>query len=339
MTFVPARDAQSTPARRPLQATRAVLLVLLGAVGPLRISAQTVTITRDGEPFYTEVRGSRLGRFAAGVAFPQIGSRPGFTQVTLDGWIIRSATASAHRDGHTLSVTREENLREVPNGRLLARFVGGALVDSLDQRGGWVRVRRSVWVATESVRGAVARATPPPAAAADTTGQSADARRAVVRRRLNLYPAPDSSAIGTLEAGVPVRVTTRAGGWVRVETQAWVRESDIRLSDNAILTGVSAAELRGAPDQFRGRLLRWSVQYLALRTADELRPDFEPGQRYMLARGPAPEYAFVYIIVPDDKIADVQKLAPLASVDVVARVVNGRSAYLANPILELVELP
>ena len=338
MTFVPARDAQSTPARRPLQATRAVLLVLLGAVGPLRVSAQTVTVTRDGAPFYAEVRGTRLGRFAAGVAVPQTASRPGFTQVTLDGWIIRSATASAHRDGHNLSVSREENLREVPNGRLLARFVAGALVDSVEVRGGWMRVRRPVWVATESVRGAVAGPTQAPGA--DTAGQGAiDTRRAVVRRRLNLYPAPDSSAIGTLEAGVPVRVMTRAGGWVRVETQAWVRESDIRLSDNAILTGVSAAELRGAPDQFRGRLLRWTVQYLALRTADELRPDFEPGQRYMLARGPAPEYAFVYIIVPDDKLADVQKLAPLASVEVVARVVTGRSMYLANPILELVELP
>jgi hypothetical protein len=138
---------------------------------------------------------------------------------------------------------------------------------------------------------------------------------------------------------VPVRITGRADGWVLVETQAWVRENEIRLSDNAILTGVSAAELRGAPDEFRGRLLRWTVQFLALQVADELRPDFQPGQRYLLARGPAPEYAFVYILVPVGKLADVQRLAPLTSVEVIARVVAGRSTYLANPILELVELP
>ena len=39
------------------------------------------------------------------------------------------------------------------------------------------------------------------------------------------------------------------------------------------------------------------------------------------------------------RMAEVQRLEPLSSVTVVARVVNGRSTYLANPILELVELP
>lgn len=156
---------------------------------------------------------------------------------------------------------------------------------------------------------------------------------------MQLYRAPDSSAVGQLEAGTPVRITARAGAWVRIETQAWVRENEIRPSDAGIMTGVTAAELRGAPDEFRGKLLRWTIQFLSLQTADELRPDFQPGQRYILARGPAPEYAFVYITVPPDKVADVQRLEPLAGVTVVARVVSGRSTYLANPILELVELP
>jgi hypothetical protein len=167
----------------------------------------------------------------------------------------------------------------------------------------------------------------------------ADPRRAVVRRRMNLFRAPDSSAIGTLEAGVPVRITGRADGWVRVEAQAWVRETEIRPSDVAILTGVSAAELRAAPEEYRGRLLRWNIQFIAVRTADELRPDFSPGQRYILARGPAPEYAIVYVTVPPARLAEIERLAPLASVDIVARVLNGRGAYLANPILELVDLP
>jgi hypothetical protein len=135
-----------------------------------------------------------------------------------------------------------------------------------------------------------------------------------------------------------VRITARAGAWVRIEAQAWVRESEIRPSDASILSGLSAAELRGAPNEYRGKLLRWTIQFLSLQTADELRPDFTPGQKYILARGPAPEYAFVYIIVPPERLADVQRLEPLSSVQVVARVVNGRSQYLANPILELVEL-
>lgn len=156
---------------------------------------------------------------------------------------------------------------------------------------------------------------------------------------MQLYRAPDSAAVGQLEAGTPVRITARAGDWVRIESQAWVRENEIRLSDAGIMTGLSAAELRAAPEEFKGRLLRWTIQFLSVQTADELRPDFQPGQRYILARGPAPEYAFVYITVPAAMLADVQRLEPLASVTIIARVVNGRSTYLANPILDLVELP
>jgi hypothetical protein len=374
--------------RRPLQGARvAFLLLLLGvATAPDgALQAQTVTTQRDGEPLYTEPRGVRLGRFALGIALTPGTERAGFTQVTLDAWIIRSSTTPTTRDGRDLAVTREENVRNAPNGRLVARLVEGALLDEVERRGAWVRVRRPVWVASAGLRGPAARATPPAvtptrapatptrtpatatlapattrppatqtrapvstpvprrdAAAADQDiagTATPDARRAVVRRRMNLYRAPDSTAIGTLEAGVPVRITGRAGDWVRVEAQAWVRENAIRPSDSAILLGVSAAELRGAPEEFRGRLLRWTIQFLALQTADELRPDFLPGQRYMLARGPAPEYAFVYIVVPAARLADVERLAPLASLDVVARVVNGRSTYLANPILELVDLP
>jgi len=349
------RKAQSTAVRRPLQgAHAALLLVFLGAalLPEATLGAQTVTVERDGEPLLAEPRGVRLGRFAASVALTAGPARNGFTQVTLDGWIIRSSTAATTRDGRDLAVTREENIRAAPNGRLVARLVEGALLDEVERRGAWVRVRRTVWVANGGLRSPTARTTPAPApspaprrdAAATARQDTAaapppDPRRAVVRRRMSLYRAPDSTAIGTLEAGVPVRITGRAGEWVRVEAQAWVRENEIRPSDSAILTGVSAAELRGAPEEFRGRLLRWTIQFLSLQTADELRPDFTPGQRYMLARGPAPEYAFVYVVVPAAKVAEIERLAPLTSLDVVARVVNGRSAYLANPILELVDMP
>lgn len=385
MTFVRDRPAQSTAARRTLQGAAAVLLhvfcsAVLAPVGAT-LNAQTATVQRDGEPFFAEPRGTRLGRFAADIAVRPGQVRNGFTEVPLEAWIVRSSTEASSRDGFDVRTSREENLRAAPNGRLVARVVESTHFDELERRGAWIRVRRTVWVATSGLRlPATARApaaTPArpattqapradtvrpaapaaPAARRDTVASAArpdpprvpaagqdsaaagDPRRAVVRRRMNLFRAPDSTAIGTLEAGVPVRITGRADGWVRVEAQAWVRETEIRPSDVAILTGVSAAELRGAPEEFRGRLLRWTIQFLALQTADELRPDFTPGQRYILARGPAPEYAFVYVLVPPARLPDVERLAPLASVDIVARVVNGRSTYLANPILELVDLP
>jgi hypothetical protein len=382
MTFVQDRPAQSTAARRTLQGAPAALLLVLisAAFAPVgtTLGAQTATVQRDGEPFFAEARGAQLGRFAPDIAVRPGQVRGGFTEVPLEGWIVRSSTQPTSRDGRDLQVSREENLRAAPNGRLVGRVVPGTLFNEVERRGAWVRVRRTVWVRSSGLRMAAAASAAPstapvppavtaqaPAPRRDTVAAAtarrdtsaavrrdtaaarrdtahvpaADPRRAVVRRRMNLYRAPDSTAIGTLEAGVPVRITGRAGEWVRVEAQAWVRENEIRPSDIAILTGVSAAELRGAPEEFQGRLLRWTIQFLALQTADELRSDFTPGQRYILARGPAPEYAFVYITVPPSRIAEVERLAPLASVDVVARVVTGRSAFLANPILDLVDMP
>ena len=84
--------------------------------------------------------------------------------------------------------------------------------------------------------------------------------------------------------------------------------------------------------------MRWTIQFIALQTADELRPDFQPGERYILARGPAPEYAFVYVAVPPEKLVEVGRIEALASITIIARVRSGRSAYLANPILELVDI-
>jgi hypothetical protein len=326
-----------------------MLLGLSASPWTAELSAQqTVTVERDGQPFLADIGGARLGRFAPGASLAAGTHRNAHTQVTVEGWVFRPSLEPSSREGFDLAVAKspEENVREAPNGRLVGVLVEGTLVNEVERRGQWVKVRRVGWVADAGLRGAAAGAAPasprrPGAAGAtlpDTTPPISGPSRAVVRRRMQLYRAPDSAAVGTLEAGVPVRVIARAGDWVRVEAQAWVRQSEVRLADSSILTGVTAAELRGASDDFRGRLLRWTIQFLSLQTADELRPDFIPGQRYILARGPAPEYAFVYVIVPEDKLAEVQRITPLTSVTVVARVISGRSAYLANPILELVEL-
>ena len=336
MTFVPISRAKSTAAGRHLPAARhARTLVQIGvlalAAGPLA-AQQATRVGASEQAIYGAIGGPRLGQVLPGAAVTAGQTQREFTEVTLDGWMIASSLKSANRDGHNLQVRRApvENLREAPNGKVLARVVQGFYFDEVARQGQWVHVRRLIWVATSGLGG--------PAAAAAAADQQPDPQRGVVRRRVELFRAPDSTAIGTLEAGHPVRITAHAGDWVRIEAQAWVRQSEVRPGDAGILDGLSAAELRGAPEEFRGKLLRWTIQFLSLQTADELRPDFTPGQKYILARGPAPEYAFVYIIVPADKLADVQKLQPLASVQIVARVVNGRSQYLANPILELVEL-
>ena len=359
MTFVVNRRPQSTPPRRPQPAARALLsLAVLGALAGFAAAparAQTATVRRDGEAFTGESGGKQIGRLAAGVALATQGTRDGKTQVTVDGWMIHTALRSANRDGHNLQLARDENVRVVPNGRLVARLVKGALVDSVERKGAWVHVRRSGWVAASALAGAPATAAAPPAPAgpggprasaavvarADsiTAADSAiDAGSGILRRQVRLYRAPDAPATGVLEAGVPIRVTARAGDWVRVEAAGWVRASEIRQAGGQAVSGVTAADLRSAPDEWKGKTLRWNIQFIALQTADELRPDFQPGQKYILARGPAPEYAFVYIIVPPDKVDEISRLQPLDSITVLARVKSGRSAYLANPILELLDV-
>jgi len=368
MRFVRHQTAESTPARRPQPAARAARVLcaaaaLLGVLAPGAGAQQSVTIQRDNEALVADPGGARLGRASAGSSYRATGSRDGFTQVTLEGWVWRTSLRAERRDGHTLAVSKagEERLRATPNGTVVARLVSGALLDEVERSGGWVHVRRTGWVASSALASAPQGPARPPAPAAAASHaalapgaqapparapaetaapavEDLDPRLAVVRRRVELRRAPDAPPAGSLEADMPVRITARAGEWVRVETQGWVRESELRPAGGAALNNVTAAELRTDPDRFKGRLLRWTIQFIALQTADELRPDFAPGEQYILARGPAPEYAFAYIVVPPDKAAAVAQIAPLASVTIIAKVRTGRSTYLANPILELVDI-
>jgi hypothetical protein len=342
MTFVPNRRPQSTAARRPQPAAHALLvLLLLGVLAspwatPAR-AQQTATVRRDGEPFLADSGGIRLGRLAAGATVAAGASQGGLTAATVDGWIIGTAVRPTQRDGHDLIVSRDENLRTTPNGRLVARLARNALVDQVERRGAWVHVRRSGVAPTAGLVPAPAAVAASPAQA-DSADTSAGAGVVVLRGRVQLYRRPDAPPVGVLEAGSPVRVTGRAGQWVRVDASGWVKASDVRGAGADTVSGVTAADLRNDPDAWKGKVLRWAIQFIALQTADELRPDFTPGQRYILARGPAPEYAFVYIVVPPERLAAVSRLQPLDSLTVLARVVTGRSAYLANPILELVDI-
>jgi len=356
MTFVLNSRPKSTAARRPQPAARTLFALALAGVAacvsalPAR-AQQQLTVQRDGEPVLADPGGKELGRVPSGAVLAAQGRRGADTQVLLDGWIFRSSVKADVREGHTLAVSpAQENLRAAPNGRVVARLVRGTLLDEVERRGGWVHVRRAGWIASAAfaVAAPAAAAAPPRAAARqgraapppDTaTLEEVDPRRAVLRRRVQLYLAPDTPSTGFLDAGVPVRITARAGEWVRIEASGWVKESEVRPPGTEAMSGVTAAEIRAHPDEWQGKVLRWNIQFISLQTADELRaPDFAPGQRYILARGPAPEYAFVYVTVPDDKLARVSELRPLDTLTIVARVRSGRSSFLANPILDLVDL-
>jgi len=152
-----------------------------------------------------------------------------------------------------------------------------------------------------------------------------------------LYRTPGEHPGSTLATGMPVRVLERSGQWLKVRTEGWVREDELRPTSPDVLVGVSGAEVRARPGDYEGRVVEWTVQYIALRTADDLRQEFAPGQRYLLARGPVPEAGFVYIGINADQVEALSRVAPLAELVVTARILHGRSRFLGNPVLELLD--
>jgi hypothetical protein len=154
-----------------------------------------------------------------------------------------------------------------------------------------------------------------------------------------LSRAPDSSAVATLPAGTPARVVGRAGEWVRVQVEGWVRETDVKPAEPGVLAGISAAEVRAAPEKFVGQTLDWRLQIISVQIADELRPEMPAGQPYLLTRGPLPEPGFVYVMVPPERIAEFRALPPLHEMTLRVTLKAARTRYLATPVAQLVSTP
>ena len=281
-----------------------------------------------------DAQGRLLGRVSRGADLAGGEARNEFVAVTLDGWIWARSVRPNTASGFDLAVSLAggENLRAEPNGDVIARLLEGALLTEVERDGAWVHVRREGWVWARSLaaQGQPAQgggAAPAPGAASlDWVGV---ATGAPLRR------TPDGDTLATLRHPATARVLARADGWARVQLDGWVRESDLQAAAPGALSGVSGAEVRSGGRAFEGKALQWTVQYIALQTADALRRDMPAGQPYMLARGPLPEVGFVYLLLSADQAKAVAGLAPLTYLTIVGRVRTARSQYLGNPILTL----
>lgn len=331
---------QSSRLWRALPAWLVVLVSLsaslLGAQERYRLE-RTGNFRREADP-----NGVLLASVNAEVELVGAARRDQWVEVTLEGWVWERSLETAARDGYDLVVAARngENLRAEPNGAILARLAYGCLLSELERRPGWIRVRRTGWIYAPTLRRvetAVAPASPagPDTSLSDISRGSLD--RAVVLERATLRRVPDGPPLGTLGEEAPVKILARSGEWVRVQTEGWVREAELKPSAPGVLVGVSGAEVRSQPGEFVGKLVQWTVQYIAVQQADELRPDIPPGQRYVLARGPLPEAGFVYLVVTDEQRQAIERLAPLTELVIVGRVRVARSRYLGNPVLQLVQ--
>jgi hypothetical protein len=335
-----------------MQSTDALRLlpVLLCFAAPL--TAQTrVRVTGDGAWFYQAAAGRRLAQVESGATLEQGAVQGDWVQVTLEGWIFGSSVGTTNQGGFDLAVTKAptENLRAAPAGEVVARLSAGFLLEKQGEQGRWVQVRRQGWMPRSALKAVGGEATPAsasqsgltpgPRPGVDTTPPVAvDPARVQAARSTSLFRAPEATADATVASGAPLKVLARAGEWSRVALEGWVKTADLQASTAGVLVGVSAAELRAEPERYVGVTLRWTLQAIALRHADDLRPDIPDGATYLLARGPMPERGFVYVVVPAAKRAAVQALAPLATVQAIVRVRTGRSRFIGNPVVDLVSL-
>ena len=315
----------------------------LGAQGRFRV-------TSESEWLYQQPEGKRLAQIADGAELAGGEARGDWQAVTLDGWIFAPSVGATARAGADLAVTRapEENLRTAPSGTLVAKLPQGFLLSKVGDDHRWVHVQRIGWMKRAALEPVAAVAAtgpgtvtpgPRPGVTPPRSDPVAiDTSRAQPARRTTLYRAPEGPEAGTVGQSTPLRVVSRSGDWTRVQLEGWVKTADLATAVPGVLVGVTAAELRADPDRYVGQSLRWTLQYIAIQQADELRPEIPAGRMYLLTRGPLPERGFVYVVVPESKQSLVASLTPLSVIQLTARVRAGRSHYLGNPVVDLLSL-
>jgi hypothetical protein len=344
-------------------AVLALLLLFL----PAAVQGQSVRLTVPEENFRKEPRataGNRLATVLEGTLLVVEGRQGRWHEATLEGWIWKPSVASDKRAGLDLVVSKPggENLRERPDAgsRRLAILERGMLLDSLETRGNWVRVRRTAWIWSESVTessGPLRTEEPPvtvavdpardaegnPAAAGATAGASAGSvlsnRLVINESPVSMLVSPDGDTLATVNTGADLAVVDRQGEWARVRLEGWVWEPSTLPADSAAVSdSLSASDLRANPAQYIGRRVRWSVQYVSLERAEAVRTDFYEGEPFILARPEDRTGGFVYIAVPPELVPQVEELRPLQLIEVLGRVRTGRSALMGVPILDLLAI-
>lgn len=330
---------------------------MLALAGPL--GGQERARLRAPGSFHAGPNGTELGTLEPGIGVTVLGAGGGWRRIRLEAWIFTASTGPSSQSGFSLGVAADggENLRDQPNGARIGRALQGALFNRIGRQGGWTRVRREVWV-PNALFAAPAKAapadpgpshTPPPAVpdsqAAETppaprpAARRETGERARVRENAPLSLGPGGAPLGQAPADLTVEVLERGGGWAKVRAEAWVRAEDLTPVplDSALSPGLAA--LQGDPDKYIGRTVVWRLQLLAVRVADELRPELPPGRPYLLARGPLPEAGFVYVAVTEAQAERFRRLQPLDEFLARGTVVVARTRYLPTPVLRLQDLP
>ncbi len=333
----PATRRPSGPRRArgaPAAASLALSLLVLGLpfAGPARAqSVTTARVTVERENFRREPAGRKVATVLQGASLRVLSQRDRWVHVELAGWLPADAVREERRGGFEWVVTRSGGARLLvePGGAAVAELAEGFGFERRGEQGTWVRIRREGWLWAPSVE--LVRGTAPVA----EPGLFATGPAPVA-----VFSQPDGDTVATIAPGAGAQVVGRTGDWYRVRVEGWVygpaaSDTSLRVADTGDLT---PAQLRADPNRYRGALVRWRVQVVALRRAESIRTDFREGEPYLLARGPSGDRGFVYLAVPPHLVARAETVASLSYVTVVGRVRTGRSDLMGSPVIDLVDI-
>lgn len=308
----------------------AIFGLLTGSVSPA--PAQTVRSIGAETDLVKDPGGIQLLHLLKGTAVTVGAANGEWVPATIDGWIVASALHDDKRDGFDVSVALAAGttLRASPGGAALASARLGALFDRVDAKGGWVHVRRTGWIAAAAVTPPRAVTVPPPAPVTATAPPAVTS----IEAGAGLALQPGGAVVATLESPVHADVLEHKSGWAHVRIDAWVR--DAALGNAPAPGGITAADIRAAPDKYVGQTVEWTIEILGIEKADDLRPELPAGRPYLLARGPLPETGFLYVAITDDEAEAFHRLEPLAKIRIRATIRAGRSRFLPTPVLNFV---
>jgi hypothetical protein len=309
------------------------------------VEGQSATLTTE-ENFRAEQNGTLLGQLRAGMSLEVLQATDDWIQFDLDGWVWTQSLRVVNRGSFDLVVSVEggENIRGAPGGEVLGRLEQGTLLETVERVPDWARVRRRAWVWRRSVAlfGAVPSGGPVERTSLMVPSSMVDGEEWALggSAEAPILSVPDGDTLAISAPSTNLRVLAREGNWARVRLEGWIwlPQGAGGGVEASIRTDVTLESVAAAPDDYRGELLQWDLQFISLERAEEIRTDFYANEPFLLTRMGEGDQGFVYVAIPPERLQEAQGLSPLERIRVVGRVRTGSARLTGSPILELLSL-